>query len=158
MERLGQLAEKGGALSETGEIEAPRTSSARTRGWKGVYGFSVQVGQRGGRGDGVRIEPFGNIRKDQKTGEAVVQEVREPLTDVFEEKEGVLVVAEMPGVGAADIKLMVAEDVLTLSAATADKRYQKEVLLPRPFRSDQATLRCNNGLVEIWLKDSAPAS
>ena len=109
VDRLGQLAEKGAAdFAATGE------SAAGDKGFKGVYGFSVKVG-RGG--SGVRVEPFGNLRRDRQTGEAAVHEVREPVTDVFEEPGGILIVAEMPGVSAAEVKLEIAGDVLTLKAA-----------------------------------------
>ena len=57
VEKLGDLAEKGGELSRTGEIGA--------EGAKGVYGFSVKVGLGG---EGVKVQPFGNIAKDKKTG------------------------------------------------------------------------------------------
>jgi HSP20 family protein len=40
------------------------------------------------------VEPFGNIRRDGKTGEASVQPIREPLVDLFEEGSDVLVVAD----------------------------------------------------------------
>lgn len=147
VDRLGQLAEKGATdFAATGE------SAGGDKGFKGVYGFSVKIG-RGG--DGVRVEPFGNLRRDRQTGEAAVHEVREPVTDVFEEPGGILVVAEMPGVSAAEVQLEVLGDVLTLKAAAGDKRYSKELLLPRPFKTEQASLKCNNGVVEIWLKDQA---
>ncbi|MHC1725788.1 MAG: hypothetical protein AB9866_07260 [Syntrophobacteraceae bacterium] len=46
---------------------------------KGVYGFSVNVGLGG---EAPKVEPFGNLREDKRTGRSVVQEVREPITDV----------------------------------------------------------------------------
>lgn len=147
MDRLGNLAETGAEKFTSGQAGETTDGS---REIKGVYGFSVKVG-RGG--NGVRIEPFGNLRKDQKTGEAAVHEIREPVTDLFEEPGGILIVAEMPGVSAADIHMEFAEDVLTLKASSGDKRYRKELLLPRPFTKEQATLKCNNGVVELWLKD-----
>ena len=51
----------------------------------------------------MKVEPFGNVRKDERTGRATVREVMEPPVDVFEEADHVLVVAEMPGVGAEDV-------------------------------------------------------
>ena len=147
VDRLGQLAEKGAA-----DFSATSESAGGDKGFKGVYGFSVKIG-RGG--DGVRVEPFGNLRQDRKTGEAAVHEVREPVTDVFEEPGGILIVAEMPGVSAAEVQLELVEDVLTFKAAAGDKRYSKELLLSRPFKKEQASLKCNNGVVEIWLKDQA---
>ena len=149
MDRLGQLAEGGGEVSG-GSKDSKSSQGSADKGINGVYGFSIKIG---GGGDGVRIQPFGNLRKDKKTGEAAVHEVREPATDVFEETDGIRVVAELPGVSAADVHIEVAEDVLTLSAAAGDKRYRKEILLARPFTRDQATVTCNNGVVEIWFKD-----
>jgi HSP20 family protein len=58
-------------------------------------------------------------------------------------------VAEMPGIGAADVQLEVKDDVLTLSAAKGDKKYRKELLLPGNFSREKMTLSCNNGVVEI---------
>ena len=78
MEKLNKLAESGEELRHTGEI------GGTGKGTKGIYGFTVKVGL----GDqGPRVEPFGNIRQDKKTGEAVVQEIREPVVDLFEEKD-----------------------------------------------------------------------
>jgi HSP20 family protein len=142
VEKLGELAEKGGELSQTGEI---RGTDAE-KGVKGIYGFSVKMGLGG---EGVKVEPFGNIRKDKATGEATVQEIREPLVDVFEEEDHVLIVAEMPGIGENDLQLDLKEDILTLSAERGDKKYRKEVLLPGSFEHEKMTVCCNNGMVEI---------
>ncbi len=65
----------------------------------------------------------------------MVQEVREPVVDIFEEEDHVLVVAEMPGVSPEDVKITVEDDLLTISAERGDKKYRKEVLLPASCRS-----------------------
>ena len=91
VEKLGELAESGEQISKTGEI---RGSGQEV---KGIYGFTVKVGLGD---DKPRVEPFGNIRRDAKSGNTVVQEVREPVVDVLEEEDHVLVLAEMPGIGA----------------------------------------------------------
>jgi len=142
VEKLGDLAEKGEVLSRTGEIRA----EGKEKGIKGVYGFSVKVGLGG---EGVTVEPFGNIRKDEATGQATVQEIREPLVDVFEEEDHVLVVAEMPGIGPEDVQADLKDDILTLQAERGDKKYRKEVLLPGSFSREKMTISCNNGIVEI---------
>jgi len=142
VEKLGELAEKGEELSRTGEFTWP----GKSKELKGVYGFSVKVGL----GDqGIRIEPFGNIRKDEATGKSVVQEIREPMVDIFEEEDHVLLVAEMPGIGAGEVRLEVQDDVLTISAEKGDKKYRKEVLLPHPYAREKMQISCNNGMVEI---------
>ena len=140
IERLGDLAETGDQLSRTGEIHGPGKDV------KGIYGFTVKVGLGD---DGPRVEPFGNIRRDRESGHTVVQEVREPVVDVFEEEDHVLVVAEMPGVSVEDVHITVEDDLLTISAERGDKKYRKEVLLPASFARDKTQVACNNGVVEI---------
>jgi len=138
IETLGELAEKGEELSRRGEGVEKEI--------KGVYGFSVKVGL----GDtGIEVKPFGNIHKDETTGESVVEGVREPLVDVFEEEDHTLIVAEMPGIGAEDVHLEVRDDVLILDAQKGDKKYQKEILLPASFPREKMQVSCNNGVLEI---------
>jgi HSP20 family protein len=140
MEKLNELAETGTELRRTGGIHGDG------KGVKGIYGFTVKVGL----GDqGPQVEPFGNIRTDKKTGHAVVEEIREPVVDLFEEKDHLLIVAEMPGISAADVKLEVKDDVLTITAEKGDKKYRKEVLLPGNYPKGKMRLSCNNGVVEI---------
>ena len=142
VEKLGDLAEKGEELRQSGEIGG----AAGGKQIKGVYGFTVKVGLGG---EGLKVEPFGNIHKDKATGQAVVQEIREPMVDIFEEEGQVLVIAEMPGISLEDIQLDVKDDILTLAAQKGEKRYRKEVLLPGAFRRDKITVSCNNGVAEI---------
>jgi HSP20 family protein len=140
VEKLGELAKAGEQLSQTGEIHGPGKEV------KGIYGFTVKVGLGDDR---PRVEPFGNIRQDRESGRTVVQEVREPVVDVFEEEDYVLVLAEMPGVSAEDVKITVEDDLLTISAERGDKKYRKEVLLPASTTREKTHVTCNNGVVEI---------
>ena len=145
LEQLGELAEKGGELRREGTIGG----SGPDDKVRGVYGFNIKVGL----GDKeVKVEPFGNVRKDEETGRAVVQEVREPMVDVFEEPDRVLVVAEMPGVGDEDVQVELADDILTISATKGEKKYRKEVLLPGSFTPAQMTRTCRNGVLEVALR------
>ncbi len=140
VEKLGDMAKTGDQLSQTGEIHGPG------KDLKGIYGFTIKTGLGGDR---PRIEPFGNLRKDRESGHTVVQEIREPLVDVFEEEDHVLVLAEMPGVSAEDVQITVEDDLLTISAARGDKKYRKEVLLPVSSTREKTQVSCNNGVVEI---------
>jgi HSP20 family protein len=142
LEKLTELAEAGGELSRSGEIRG-RGPGNEVRG---MYGCTVRVGLGG---EGVKVEPFGNIRRDQESGQSVVQEVREPAVDVFEEADHVLVVAEIPGVSAEDVRVEVDGDVLTITAERGDKKYRKEILLPGTFPRDKMQVSCTNGVVEI---------
>lgn len=142
IEKLGDLAEKGEKLSRTGELHW----KGQGKDLKGVYGFSIKTGLGGKE---VKVEPFGNIRRDRETGESVVEEVREPIVDVFEEEGYTLILAEMPGISTKDIQIEVKDDLLTLDAEKGEKKYRKEILLPRVYKREKMSVSCNNGIVEI---------
>ncbi len=143
---LSDLIEKLGELAETGREMRHEGTLSQDDKVKGVYGFHVKVGLGG---DAVDIEPFGNIKLDKKSRHAVVHEVREPLFDVVEEQERILVIAEMPGITTNDIKVSVDGDVMNVEAAHRDRKYRKEILLPKPVESNEIKVVCNNGIVEI---------
>jgi HSP20 family protein len=140
VEKLGEIAENGEQISKTGGI------GGDGKGFQGVYGFTVKVGLGD---DKPRVEPFGNIRKDRASGQTVVQEVREPVADVFEEDQHVLIVAEMPGISAEDVHVDRAHDVVTLVAEHGAKKYRKEVLLPANVSDTPPQVVCHNGVLEI---------
>jgi len=143
---LGNLVDKLGDLAKTGE-ELRRTGQFQSQsGMKGIYGVTIRVGLGE---EEPHIESFGNIRKDQKTGKATVEEIREPVVDVFDEKGHVLVVAEMPGISTEDVQIEVKDDLLTVSAAKGEKKYHKEVLLPASVKKEKISFSCNNGVLEI---------
>ncbi|MFQ5842993.1 MAG: Hsp20/alpha crystallin family protein, partial [Thermodesulfobacteriota bacterium] len=81
----------------------------------------------------------------------VVDEVREPMVDTFDEGDFILVVAEMPGVNESDAKYEVKGDILILSGETGDRKYYKELLLPASIDDDKTSLSNNNGILEIKL-------
>jgi len=140
VERLKELQESGETLSQSGELRG------QGKEVKGMYGFTVKVGLGD---DKPRVEPFGNIRKDKESGRTVVQEVREPMVDIFEEDAYVLVVAEMPGVTPDDVKLTIDGDVLTIDAVHGAAKYHKEVLLPLNTTLEKIQVSGKNGIVEI---------
>jgi HSP20 family protein len=142
LEKLGELAETGGDIHKSGELHDERGKV------RGVYGFTIRTGLGS---EGVKVEPFGNVHRDAETGQAVVEEVREPAVDLFEEKDHVLVVAEMPGVAEEDVHLELKDDILVLVAVKGEKKYRKEVLLPASFSVEKMSFVCRNGVLEVRL-------
>jgi HSP20 family protein len=142
LELLSNLAEQeGGEFTRSGE------AGDEKKGVKAVYGFSVRVGG-GGK---PTIERFGNVNVQEGGRGPVVEEVREPLVDEFDEGRHLLVVAELPGVDAMDIRFEVKEDVLTLSAKHGDRKYHKELLLSTAVHAEGATSSFRNGIFELKL-------
>lgn len=146
LEKLGELAEKGEELRKSGVLESSDKKI------QGVYGFSIKVGT--GQEGGLKVEPFGNVRKDEETGKTVVDEIREPMVDIFEEQDHVLVVAEMPGISQEETKLDLKDDILTITAEHGDKKYHKEVLLPAVFAPEKMSHTCRNGMLEVRFAQS----
>ena len=144
IEKLGDLAEKGEELRESGEIGEEGSPI------RGVYGFTIKTGIGGDAAENrVKVEPFGNVRKDERTGKARVHEVIEPMVDVFEEDDHLLVVAEMPGIGDDDVTLELDGDILNITATRGRKKYHKELLLPGSFGAEDMTRSCRNGVLEV---------
>lgn len=136
------LKEAGGEIKKEGEIDL----SHLKEGMKGVFGFSVKT-MTGGK---TTVEPFGNIRKTSKG--PTVEEEREPITDVFDEKEEVVIMAEMPGVSEDGITVDLKGDILEIKAASKDRKYRKEVLLPAKVKSETLAKSYKNGVLEIRIK------
>jgi HSP20 family protein len=137
-------------VESTEEVgETTRTGEFKVKGLgekaRGVYGVSVRFGV----GGVPKVEHFGNIRTTQEGPEVV--EVREPLVDVFDEEQEIVVVAELPGVGEEEIRVDIQDDVLSLET-TGERKYAKEILLPTLV--DTATLQktYKNGILELRLK------
>jgi len=147
VEKLADLAETGANFSQTGELKGLDPQGKL----RGVYGVSIKtaIGERGERE--VKIEPFGNIHR-QSAGDAVFEDVREPLVDVHEEDDHVLVLAEIPGVSKKDVQLDLSGAQLTIRAQRGEKRYHKEVTLPGSFTAEKMRWECSNGILRIRLE------
>lgn len=135
IELLGDLAEKGETLKREGEIKIGKEA-------KGVYGFTIRTGI----GGEPSISSFGNIKRTPKG--PVVEEIREPITDVFDEKDKILMVAEMPGVEEDKILVEIKGDILTIESKN-ERKYKKEVLLPCQVLESTLKTKYKNGVLEI---------
>ena len=137
-----KLQESGGEIKKEGEIDLSNLKD----GMKGVFGFSIKTAT-GGR---PVVEHFGNIKKTPHG--AKVEEEREPITDIFDEKDEIRVYAEMPGVNENDIEIDLKGDILNISAKSGDRKYRKEVLLPAKGKNKAFTSSFKNGILEIKIK------
>jgi len=140
---LGNLIDLAAKLKEEGVAKSGEIKGL-PRGAKGVYGLSIRTLA----GKPV-IESFGNIRETDKG--PVVEEVREPIMDVFDEEDHILVIAELPGVSEDKIGIGVAGDILNLTASDTDKKYAKEILLPSKVKPASLKTTYKNGILEMKL-------
>jgi len=138
---VSKIAEEGkGIIEEQGEIKGLGDKV------KGIYGFTVRT-MAGGES---KVEPFGNIKKTPKG--PIVKEEREPIVDIFDEEDHILVVAELPGIEDTNVNTEIKDDILSISAEKGKRKYKKEVLLPSKVESEPLSSAYKNGILEIKLK------
>lgn len=144
IDSASKLAEKGEEISKSGEIDFSGLDKIKgLKDLKGVYGVRVRT-MADGRPS---VQPFGNIKRSPKG--PVVEEVREPIVDVFEEEQQIQIVSEMPGIEEKDIQLDINGDILTINAAGEKRKYQKEILLSKECKAGDMTWAYKNGILEI---------
>ena len=141
---LGNLIDLASKLSEEG-LDKKGEIRGLPKGARGVYGVSIRTMA----GKPV-IETFGNIRETAKG--PVVEEVREPIVDVFDEEDHIRLIAELPGVSEDKIEIEVTGDILNLTASDTDKKYAKEILLPSKVNPQSLKNTYKNGILEIMLE------
>jgi HSP20 family protein len=137
-----ELKEAGGEIKKEGEIDLGHFKE----GMKGVYGFSIKTAV-GGK---PVVETFGNIKKTPEG--PVVKEEREPLIDIFDEKNEIVIIAEIPGVEDEGITVGLKGDILEISAAGKNRSYYKEILLPVKVKPETLTQSYKNGVLEVRIK------
>lgn len=144
---LGEFVDMVGKLAEAGEKQVSRQGEFRIKGLddraRGVYGFSIRSGIAPNK---PRVEPFGNVRAGKEG--LVVADIREPLVDIFDEADEVVVTAELPGVSDRDISITFEADRLTIETR-GERHYVKELVLPSPVDPDSLAQTYNNGVLEL---------
>jgi len=133
------------------ERELPNGGKIREMG-PFVYGYSITVGPDGKP----VIREFGNIKPSSRGRRPVeLSEKREPLVDVFDEKDVIRVISEIPGVEKSDISLEIEGKKLQISVDAA-RKYQKTVDLPSEVDPDSTHAKYTNGILEVTMKKPQP--
>ncbi len=104
--------------------------------------------------DGIpKFEQFGNSQP-KKQVETVIKEEREPLVDIMEEEDEIIVVVEIPGCAKENIELKATESSLTIIACDDEgvRKYNTTVDLPSKINHDHARARYRNGILEVKLE------
>ena len=134
LDGLRQIAEGLQSFSEQGE----KRLDIGGRDGRMVFGYSIRTA------DG-RAEAFGHVPETA---------MRQPIVDVIEEADAILVIAEMPGVAAEDVTARV-EDGALLVETPGPAAWRKRVALPGPVLAAGMTVAARNGIVEIRLPRAA---
>lgn len=80
-------------------------------------------------------------------------EVVEPSLDLFDEPQGVVVVADVPGVELEDLDIRMEDNLLSISTRPAARRaYRKDLPLEADVDTGSLEASCRNGVLEIRLR------
>jgi HSP20 family protein len=144
-----KLVDLAGKLQDQNEInkEGEINLDQLKKGMKGVYGFTIKSAAAGGKST---VETFGNIKKTPEGPK--VEAEREPMTDMFDEEDEIVIIAEMPGIEENDVTVDLKGDMLDISAERNTRKYHKELLLPLKVEQEKMKVKYNNGILEIRIK------
>ena len=113
-----------------------------------VHGFKINIGPDGKP----KIEDFGNRRIQSPTGEPIISDEREPLTDIIEGDDDVAITVEIPGVEKNDVGLKVNSDNLEINVDTEKRKYHKTLELPCDVIPKTTKATYTNGILDIVIK------
>lgn len=110
------------------------------------YGYTMTVGPDGKP----VVKEYGNV----KPGLLPSSDERQPVVDtIVDEKEKVVkLIAEMPGVEKTDVKIVVEDKTVDLSAAHDDKKYHVKVPLKHKVDENSAKASYKNGILQLVFK------
>jgi len=110
------------------------------------YGYTMTVGPDGKP----VVKEYGNV----KPGVLPTSDTREPLVDIIvDEKEKVVkLIAEMPGVEKTDVKVVVENKIVDLSAEHDKKKYHVKVPVKHKVDENSAKASYKNGILQIVFK------
>src|SRR3984893_7640596 len=89
--------------------------------------FQFDVIQRGDSGE--EPQPQANAPRPRRTAKPSPLEVLEPVTDLFDEPDEVLLLFELPGGNRKDVRCLLDGDLLLLEGAAGVRRYRRETRL-----------------------------
>ncbi|MCJ8305611.1 MAG: Hsp20/alpha crystallin family protein [Nitrosopumilus sp.] len=110
------------------------------------YGYTMTVGPDGKP----VVQEYGNIKPEQLS----ISDTREPMVDtIVDEKEKVVkLIVEMPGVEKTDVKIVVEDKIVDLSAEHDKKKYHVKVPLQHKVDENSAKASYKNGILELIFK------
>lgn len=110
------------------------------------YGYTMTVGPNGKP----VVKEYGNV----KPGLLSSADTREPIVDaIVDEKEKLVkLVAEMPGVEKTDVKILVQDKSVDISAEHGEKKYHVKVPIKHKVDENSAKASYKNGILELVFK------
>jgi HSP20 family protein len=140
LEKLGNLIDE--TMQKSFDPSSEKTPSRRSR----IQGFSIKIGPDGKP----RIQEF--TSRQPRRNETEISDEDEPLVDLIEDGETLVVLAALPGLKKDDIDLRITESCLTVSVDTDEFEWYNEFKLPTKVDPKSACASYKNGVLEVKAK------
>ncbi len=110
------------------------------------YGYTMTVGPDGKP----VVREYCNVNQESLP----VSNTREPMVDtIIDEKEKLVkLIAEMPGVEKSDVKILVQDKLVDISAEHGEKKYHVKVPIKYKVDENSAKALYKNGILELVFK------
>jgi len=79
-------------------------------------------------------------------------EEKQPIVDVFDEEDHLLILAQLPGVDRKDVKVKAHDNTLTIMAENAAKKYLETIRLPSYVMKGAVKFTYRNNILQAKLK------
>jgi HSP20 family molecular chaperone IbpA len=106
--------------------------------------FHIARTLRRSKGIHPQVPPFSYI--------PILKKERQPLFDVFEEENHLIILAEMPSMDEKDVNIEADENSISITAENAWKRYLKKVWLPTSVKKDKIKFTYRNNILQVKLE------
>jgi HSP20 family protein len=134
---LQQAGDRGLEIDRRGKLDEMAPDLAA-----GMYDFHLRFGTLSGQGTGRQGPEFS----------APIPPARvEPVYDLFDELQEVVIVIQVPGVSVSDVHLDAQGHDLILGASNGERRFARRIPLPMVADLDRASVSLTNGVLEIRL-------
>lgn len=142
LERLGEIIDETMQKAFEGSSESSPIKRNRAKG------FSIKFGPNGRP----RIQEIGHRRPWQEEDD--IADDQDPLVDLIEDGENLIILVALPGVEKEAIDLRVTENCLTFSVDGTDFEWYDELKLPARVNPKSAHASFKNGVLEVKLNKS----
>jgi HSP20 family protein len=113
---------------------------------KAAFKFSIKSALTD---EALEFESPSRVKEKPARSKPTVEEEVQPLVDVFDEGDHVLLIIELPAVEEKNIHIEVNGDILAFTAASKYRKYAGEVVLPDDIDGSTVTSKYKNSVLEI---------
>ncbi|MBU2639305.1 MAG: hypothetical protein KKG75_01210 [Nanoarchaeota archaeon] len=134
-------------LQTKGFEKSSNSEFSTSSGKKGIYDYGVKIGA---------LKKSALSQRPRKIKEETVEPEnieKEPLVDIFDKDNYVLVVAELPNIKEKDLDFKIVKNVLKINAKTSAGNVEKDITIPEGGEVDKIEkVSLKNNILEIKLK------